>query len=104
MSKASEKILGKLHAAVAQVLIEQVTMKEEDTIVNLDGEVEGTGEMLYSCASATMATAIKFLKDNSITCDVELDKNMNGLADALAAKQKHSRLKDANKAAREEVH
>ena len=49
MSKASEKKLGELHGAIATVLTEQVLMTEEETIINLDGEVEGTGEQLYSC-------------------------------------------------------
>lgn len=104
MSKASEKKLGVLHGAIATVLTEQILMTEEETIINLDGEVEGTGEQLYSCAPATIATAIKFLKDNAITCDVEVDENMGKLAEALAKKQKHSRLIDAKKAAQAEVH
>ena len=104
MSKASEKLLGELHGSIAKVLTEQVLMTEEETIINLDGEIEGTGEQLFSCAPATMAQAIKFLKDNAITCDVTVDENMGNLADALAKKQKHSRLKDAAEAAREEVH
>jgi hypothetical protein len=104
MSKASEKLLGDLHGAIAKVLTEQVMMTEEETIINLDGEVEGTGEQLYSCAPATIATAIKFLKDNAITCDVTVDVNMGKLAEVLAKKQKHSRLKDAAQAAAVEVH
>jgi len=104
MGKASEKLLGDLHGAIATVLTEQVLMTEEETIINLAGEVEGTGEQLYSCAPATIATAIKFLKDNAITCDVTLDVNTSNLAAALAKKQKHSRLKDAKQAATEEVH
>jgi hypothetical protein len=104
MSKASELKLGVLHGAIADVLTEQVLMKEEETIINLDGEIESTGEMLYSCAPATIATAIKFLKDNAITCDVTVDENMGNLAEALAKKQKHSRLKEGAKAAQAEVH
>ena len=92
MSKATEDQLGVLHGAIAQVLTEQVQMKEEQTILNLDGEVEGTGEMLYCVSPATLAVAAKFLKDNAITSDVTLDKNMSALTEALAKKQKHSRL------------
>jgi len=101
MSKASEKLLGDLHGAIARVLTEQILMTEEETIINLEGEVETTGEQLFSCAPATMATAIKFLKDNAITCDVTVDVNMGNLAEALSKKQKHSRLKDAAQAAAE---
>lgn len=99
MSKASEKLLGALHGAVAKVLTEQVLMQEEATEITMDGEVQGTGEMLYCAAPATIATAIKFLKDNSITCDIKVDNNMGNLREALAQKQKHSRLTDAAKAA-----
>ena len=101
MSKASEKLLGDLHGAIARVLTEQILMTEEETIINLEGEVETTGEQLFSCVPATMATAIKFLKDNAITCDVTVDVNMGNLAEALSKKQKHSRLKDAAQAAAE---
>ena len=104
MSKASENKLGVLHGVIAEVLTEQVSMKEEETIINLDGEVEGTGEMIYSCSPATIATAIKFLKDNAITSDITVDENMGNLADALAKKQKHSRLQGAAKAAQEDMH
>lgn len=104
MSKASETKLGALHGAIATVLTEQLLMTEEETIINLDGEIEGTGEQLYSCSPATIATAIKFLKDNAITCDITVDENMGNLAEALAKKQKHSRLKDATAAALTDVH
>ena len=104
MSKATEHKLGALHGAVATVLTEQVLMKEEETEINIDGEVEGTGEMCYNASPALLAAAMKFLKDNSITCDITVDDNMGKLADALAKKQKHSRLKDASAAATEEMH
>lgn len=99
MSKASEKLLGELHGAVAKVLTDQILAQEEVQELDLDGVPQGTGEMEYSASPATLATAIKFLKDNSITCDIRVDKNMGNLADALAKKQKHSRLNDGAKAA-----
>lgn len=104
MGKANEKKLGDLHGLVAQVFTEQVGMKEEETVINLDGEVEGTGEMLYNASPALLAAAMKFLKDNSITADITLDENMGNLAEALAKKQKHSRLKDPTNAAAEDMH
>lgn len=99
MSKASEKLLGDLHGAVAKVLTDQVLEQEEVQELGVDGMPFGTGEMAYSASPATLATAIKFLKDNSITCDIKVDKNMGNLADALAKKQKHSRLNDGAQAA-----
>ncbi len=101
MSKASEDLLGKLHGAVAKVLTEQVQLQEEVQELDIDGIPQGTGELMYSASPATLATAIKFLKDNNITADAELDENMNGLADALAKKQKRSRLADAASAAKD---
>lgn len=91
MSKASEKLLGELHGVVAKVLTDQVAVKEEVQELDEEGIPYGTGEMVYSASPATIATAIKFLKDNSITCDIKVDKNMGRLQDALDKKQLHSR-------------
>lgn len=99
MSKATEKKLGALHGAVAEVLTSQILHQQEETVFDSDGEEVGTGEMVYTATPATLAAAIKFLKDNQITCDVETDTNMNNLREALANKQRHSRLTDAGKAA-----
>ena len=99
MNKASELALSELHGAVATVLTEQVQMKEEVQELGVDGVPYGTGEQLYAASPALIATAIKFLKDNSITCDIKVDKNMGNLAEALSKKQRHSRLDDGAKAA-----
>jgi hypothetical protein len=99
MSKATEAKLGALHGAVAQVLTAQILHQREETVFDSNGEEVGTGEMIYTAPPATVAAAIKFLKDNQITCDVEVDTNMNNLREALANKQRHSRLVDAGKAA-----
>lgn len=99
MSKANENKLGALHGAVAQVLTAQVSHQVEETVFDEDGVEVGTGNMQYTVMPATIAAAIKFLKDNQITCDVEIDENMNNLRESLAKKQRHSRLKDAGQAA-----
>lgn len=99
MNKANEDKLGALHGAVAQVLTHQVSHQQEETTFDEDGMEVGTGEMVYTALPATIAAAIKFLKDNQITCDMEVDENMNNLRESLAKKQKHSRLTDAGKAA-----
>ena len=95
--KATEKKLSRLHDLVADVLTEQVGYKEKVTTFNEDGEMV-EGEERYIASPATVAAATKFLRDNNITSDEELNENMNGLRDALAAKQKHSRtsLKDVD--------
>ena len=103
MSKANETKLGALHGAVAQVLTAQISHTEDEMILNMDGEEEATGNVIHTAAPATIAAAIKFLKDNQITCDIEVDENMNNLRESLAKKQRHSRLKDAGKAALEAV-
>ena len=97
MSKASEQLLGDLHGAVATVLTSQVLVQEEVCEFDDDGKTVSTGEMEYSASPATLATAIKFLKDNQITCDIKVDKNMSNLADALGKKQRHSRLQEGAK-------
>tara|TARA_R110002096_G_scaffold92426_1_gene208912 strand:- start:4902 stop:5219 length:318 start_codon:yes stop_codon:yes gene_type:complete len=99
MSKANENKLGALHGAVAQVLTAQISHQEEETVFDGDGEEQGTGQMRFTAQPATIAAAIKFLKDNQITCDVEVDENMNNLRESLAKKQKHSRLTSAGTAA-----
>jgi len=99
MSKGSEKKLSTLHGVVADVLTAQLQVTEEEEIFNDLGESEKTGRVLHTAAPATIAAAIKFLKDNQITCDIETDENMNNLRETLARKQKHSRLTDAAKAA-----
>lgn len=99
MSKATESKLSVLHGAVAEVLLAQVTREEEETTFDVAGNMVPTGDMVFSASPAVLATAIKFLKDNSITCDIEVDKNMNGLKEALSKRQKHSRLMSAHDAA-----
>ena len=103
MSKASESKLSALHGAVAEVLTEQILHKEEEVKFDANGDSIETGEEVYTASPATIATAVKFLKDNQITCDVEMDENMNNLKDVLAKKQKHSRLGNASTAASTEV-
>lgn len=100
MSKASEGQLAELHGVVAKVLTAQIGHQEELTTFDEDGEEVSTGELVYDASPATIAAAIKLLKDNSITCDIKTDKNMSGLKDALDKKQKHSRLGDAGAAAK----
>ena len=97
-TKATEAQLAALHGAVAKVLTDQVTHQEDE--VMFDGEEEKlTGQKVYTASPATLSVAIKFLKDNEVTADKELDENMNGLKDALAKKQKRSRLGSAVDAA-----
>lgn len=102
MSKANEKKLGDLHGAVATVLNAQITHQVEETAFDEEGSEVPTGEFVYTAQPAVIAAAIKFLKDNQITCDAEVDENMNNLRESLNKKQKHSRLKRAGTAAQEQ--
>ena len=99
MSKATETALGTLHGAVATVLTAQLEQTEPETVFDAEGNHVETGKEVFVAPPATIAAAIKFLKDNQITCDIETDTNMNNLRETLAKKQKHSRLTDAKKAA-----
>jgi len=103
MSKANEERLGDLHGAVAQVLTAQISRQEEDMDFDAEGNEVSTGNMVYTAQPATIAAAIKFLKDNQITCDVEVDENINNLRESLAKKQRHSRLTEAGQAALQAV-
>lgn len=99
MSKATENKLGELHGTVATVLNHQLTHTEPETRINEEGEYEETGEVVHTASPATIAAAIKFLKDNQITCDIKTDTNMNNLRETLKKKQQHSRLGDPSAAA-----
>ena len=97
--KATEDVLSKLHGYVAEALSAQVSHQSEETTFDEEGNEVGTGEMVYDASPATIAAAIKFLKDNQITCDIAVDENMNNLRETLANKQKRSRLGDSKVAA-----
>lgn len=98
-NKATESALGEMHMMVTKVLTAQVSRQEEEEAFNADGELVASGNMIYTAPPATLAAAIKFLKDNQITTDIEIDNNMSNLRDALSKKQKHSRLSDGKAAA-----
>ena len=99
MSKATESKLSNLHGAVAEALTEIISHKEERKEFDELGEEIGTGEMVHSAPPPLFAAAIKFLKDNNITCDIEQDDNMTNLQEQLAKKQRHSRMQNAKEAA-----
>lgn len=92
MSKATESKLNNLHGAVADVLTTQVLHQDAETAFDEDGEMVETGDMIYTASPALLAAAMKFLKDNDITADVEQDENLGNLRDALTKKQQYSRL------------
>ena len=87
MSKATEDKLSNLHGKVAQVLMEQL----EDTISIVDES--GEERAIPSASPATLAQAIKFLKDNEVTATIEEDENLNGLADMLKEKREKRGLR-----------
>jgi HrpA-like RNA helicase len=98
-NKGTESALNQLHAAVAVVLTEQLGQKEKKQEFDADGCMVETDEMVYTAPPATIAAAIKFLKDNQITCDIETNQNMNNLRETLANKQRKSRLEKPGNAA-----
>ena len=74
MTKATEDDLSKLHRKVAQVLTD-----------NLESE-EGP-------RTSVLSIAVKFLKDNEITCSIKDNQDMNALSDALKEKRAKRKLK-----------
>lgn len=76
---ASDKVLGELHAKVANALAEQVdgyTVVEDDV------------EKVVKPSPALLSAAIAFLKNNNITADAEDNVALRNLGDALAARRK----------------
>lgn len=100
-NKATESKLSALHGAVADVLTSQITRQVEDVKYDEEGNEIPTGDMVYVASPATIAVAVKFLKDNNITADMEMNENLNSLRDTLANKQKRSRLSDPTLAAKQ---
>ena len=92
MSKANQEALENLHALLAEVLISQISHTVEETTFDLEGNEVPTGKTIFTASPATMAAAIKFLKDNEIKRDEEVKMGANELREALQQKQKHSRI------------
>ncbi len=80
---AKESQLARLHTVLATVLTEQVgeRVQEED---------EETGEMreFYTAQPALLTCAMKFLKDNEITCEPEENQALSGLREQLEKRRK----------------
>ena len=73
-SKASENTLSTLHSKVAEVLID-----------NLETE-DGPNPSIISIA-------VKFLKDNEITCSIKDNQDMESLNESLKAKRAKRKLR-----------
>ena len=74
INKASEDTLGALHSRVASVLTD-----------NLETE-DGPSPSMISIA-------VKFLKDNEITCSIKDNQDMSILSDALKEKRAKRKLR-----------
>ena len=81
---ATEEKLASLHDAVADALTAGI--KETKTVTD-----EETGEVLtYHVANPALLTvAIKFLKDNDITCQPSEENKIGGLKAELAERKKN---------------
>ena len=78
---AKEDKLAELHCIVAQVLATQVGERVEEE------QEDGTAVELYTATPALLTCAMKFLKDNEITCMREVGDNISKLEEALRAKR-----------------
>lgn len=65
MASATETQLGELHILVAQTMMARIANPE-------------------LCTPADLSAAIRFLKDNAISCVVDKDNHMGALAEELA--------------------
>lgn len=87
MSKASETLLGELHALVATALtarLEAPLRAGEDR-----APVPGTEGM--GCSSSDIQAAIAFLKNNNITADAESNSELAALQKALTDRRKNKK-------------
>lgn len=74
---AKESKLAALHEVVAEVLITQIGEKAEEELA------DGSMVELFTATPALLTCAMKFLKDNEITCAVEASSKVNELAQKL---------------------
>lgn len=80
---AKESKLAALHDVVATVLIEQVGERAEEV-----DEDSGETIELYTASPALLTAAMKFLKDNDITCVPAQDSKTQQLKDKLAERKR----------------
>lgn len=96
---ANEDLLGKLHSAVANVLLEAMKGQTLPGYSDEDGnEVEA--QVLPPSASV-MTVAAKFLKDNNITCEPSDDNELGALAAVMSRRQ--AGLRNLDKTDREAI-
>ena len=81
---ASSKELGGLHDAIATVLAAQISETQKE----LDADGNTTDVEFHTATPALLTVAIKFLKDNDITCTVEDSKGLSEMQDELAKRRK----------------
>lgn len=84
---ASEGKLGDLHDRVADVLIDNLESEIEGEFINKD-DPDAKPVTLKKVQPALVACAVKFLKDNDITCVPAEGNKINDLKEKLAAKQR----------------
>lgn len=102
MSKATDKDLGRLHGAIARGLTEVIENGELVTVLEDGQEVRKTASAAFFMAGITL------LKNNNITSDVEHDKDIRAMQEAMERKRKGGKqrlqgLDDAVKAAAEHL-
>lgn len=73
---ATDKVLGKLHEAVANELTRQVT-----------AATDCEGDEKVAPSPALLSAAIAFLKNNNVTADAEENEALRALNDQLAARR-----------------
>ena len=80
---AQETKLAELHEVVATVLIDQVGERAIEHDDETGEEVE-----LYTATPALLTCAMKFLKDNDITCEPSEDSSTKKLEDKLKERRR----------------
>ena len=91
MSKATQAKLAELRGTVAKVLSERIVapLRDDngDPIPNTDG---------LFCSTADIGAAITFLKNNSITADIEKSAELSELEKRLTATRQSRKISGAD--------
>lgn len=85
---ASDKQLGGLHSQVAALMAEMLQPRK---VEDLDSEGEVIRVRVVYPSAAEIAVAVKFLKDNSISADIEESDDLKEMRENLAKTRRPSK-------------
>ena len=94
---ATEAALGDLHAKVAKVMADALTVFDKAQEVYLEAEKDELSELTAPILNpALLSVMTKFLSDNKITCVPEESEGMSELEEKLRRRREKRSLRTAN--------